>query len=541
MRKPESLVPALLVALALIAGATLRLWNLRGQVMGGDELHAVRAALQRPVSGILFTYQVSDNCIPLTLFDRLVLDAGWPLSEMVVRLPVLVAGLAMLVLGPWWAWRRLGPGPAVVFAWLLALSPALVVYSRVARSYMPVALLGCAALAAFDAWQRRGGWRFATAYVVCAAAAVWFHLGAVPLVLAPLLAALPWALRERGRRVWALVGVAAAIAAALLVLLVPARETLPLVAGKRGSLELSAATIGETAVWLAGVRWWWLAVPFGIAVVTGAVRLARREPRLATLLAVTAVGQVVGILVLAPEGHQNPIIMARYLVPALPIALAFAAEALGRPWFGGWRRAHPALAALAIVALVTASPFTDPALRHSSFAHSVTFLRFTDERPALPALPALPAEGPPPVYAWLASAAPGAIVELPWHPVWRFDRAVGLYQTVHRRPVIVTAFGGPLADRRLAFRNMVRTDAESLLRSRGRWLVVHRSLPAEEERIGPLLVDGRVRYQLRIAGPDAARRLRTVWGPPDYRDDRTWCWDLDRVRRQPTPATTPAR
>ena len=106
--------------------------------------------------------------------------------------------------------------------------------------------------------------------------------------------------------------------------------------------------------------------------------------------------------------------------------------------------------------------------------------------------------------------------------------------------MIVTAFGGPLADRRLAFRNMVRTDAESLLRSRGRWLVVHRSLPAEEERIGPLLVDGRVRYQLRIAGPDAARRLRAAWGPPDYRDDRSWCWDLDRVRRQHAPASTSA-
>lgn len=527
--------PALvLLALAFAAGATLRLWNLSGQVMGGDELHAVRAALQRPVSGILFTYQVSDNCIPLTLFDRLVLDTGWPLSEMVVRLPVLLAGLAMLVLGPWWAWRRLGPGPAVVFAWLLALSPALVFYSRVARSYMPVALLGCAAVAAFEAWQRRGGWRLAAAYVACAAVAVWFHLGAAPLVLTPLLAALPWTLRERGRRAWAFVAVAAAIAMALLALLVPARETLSLVAGKRGSLQLSAAALGETAAWLAGGRWWWIAVPFWAVAIAGVVRLARRELRLTTLLAVTALGQVIGILVLAPEGHQNPLILARYLVPALPIALAFAAEALGRPWPGGWRRAQPALVALAVVALAAASPFTDPVLRRSSFAHSVMFLRFTDERPVLPA------EGPPPVYTWLANAAPGAIVELPWHPVWRFDRAVGLYQTVHRRPVIVTAFGGPLADRRLAFRNMVRTDAESLLRGRGRWLVVHRSLPAEEERIGPLLVDGRVRYQLRVAGPDAARRLRAAWGSPDFRDDRTWSWDLDRVRRQRAPAATPA-
>jgi hypothetical protein len=520
----------LLVLLAVLAGATLRLWNLPGQVMGGDELHAVRAALQRPPGGILFTYQVSDNCIPLTLFDRLVLDAGWPLTEMVVRSPVLVAGLALLVLGPWWAWRRLGAGPAVVLAWLLALSPALVFYSRIARSYMPVALLGFAAVAAIDAWQRRGGWNLAAAYVACATAAVWFHLGAGPLVVAPLLAALPWTLREGRRRAWALVGIAAATALALLALLLPAHETLPLVAGKRGGGALSAAAAGETAAWLAGVRWsWWLAVPFWAVVVAGGVRLARRDLRLAALLAVTTAGQLAGILALAPEGLQNPIILARYLVPALPLALALAADALGRAWPGSWRRAQPVAVAGLLAALFAAGPFTDPTLRRSSFAHAVTLLRFTDERPALPRQGALG------VYAWLADAGPGIVVELPWHPVWRFDRAVGLYQAVHRRPVIVTVFGGPLADRRLAFRNMVPADAESLLRSRGRWLVVHRSLPAEEERFGPLPLDGRVRYQLRIAGPDAARRLRAAWGPPDHRDERTWCWDLDRVRRQRAP------
>src|SRR6185503_18430090 len=170
--------------------------------------------------------------------------------------------------------------------------------------------------------------------------------------------------------------------------------------------------------------------------------------------------------------------------------------------------------------------FTDPARARSSFAHAGMMVRFTAERPALPAA------GPPPVYAWLARAGPGAVVELPWHPVWRFDRALSLYQMVHRRQVVVTALGGPLADSRLAFRNMTRGETAALLRSRGRWLVVHRSLSAEEARIGPLLVDPKVRYQLRLAGQEAANRLRTAWGPVDYRDEQTWCWDLDRVRRQ---------
>ena len=513
------------IVLAFAVGATLRWWNLRAQVMGGDELHAVRAAVQRPLAGILFVYQESDNCIPMTAFDRLLMDAGVPLTEILVRLPALIVGLAMLVVGPWWAWRRLGAGPAVVLAWLLAISPALVFYSRIARSYGPVALLACGAVVAFEAWQRRGGWRLAGAYVVCAMAAVWFHLVAAPLVLAPFLAAMPRAVRERGRRAIALLALALVTTATLLALLVPARATLlPLIARKSGSLDVSAAGAAELAAWLAGVRSPWFAIAFWGLVAVGAIRLARRDARLAALLAVAAFGQLLGILLLAPAGHQNAVILARYLVPALPIALLFAAEALGRPW-PRVRVLQAAAVALAIVGLVVAGPFTDPVLARSSFAHSVIALRFTAPPPRLPD------EGPPPVYAWLSNAGPGAVVEVPWHPVWRFDRAYELYQARHRRPVVVTMSGGPFADRRLAFRNMARADVDDLLASRGRWLIVHRSLPTEEARLGRVVLDPRVRVQLRQHGAEAVRRLRAAWGAPDYRDEWTLCWDLDRVRR----------
>jgi len=552
----------LALAAACGVGLALRLCNLAGQVMAGDELHAVRAAVTRPVSDLLFAYQEADNCIPLSTFDRLLIDAGVPLTEMLVRLPVLLAGLAMLALGPWWARRRLGAGSAIALAWLLAISPALVFYSRIARSYMPIALFGCAAVVAFEAWLRRGGWRLALAYVAAATVAVWFHLGAAPLVVAPLFAALPGIVRRRGRGALRLLGVIAALAAALLALLVPARATLlPLIASKSGALQLTTAEVVELAAWLAGVRWAWVALPFWAVVGYGALRLARRDARLAGVLGTAAVGQVAGILALAPVGHQSAVILARYLVPALPLALVFAAEVLGdigesRPRRAGegpaptpepvpdvgfasaaWAGPAPAppgvrpsvLAILpattVVVALFMAGPFTDRAIARSSFAHSGLLLRFTASRPTLPP------PGLPPVYAWIGRTGPGTMVELPWHPVWRFDRSLALYQLEHGRPVLVTTFGPPLADRRLAFRNMVRGDVDGLLASRGRWLVVHRSLIAEGSRIGAVAADGRIRYELRMHALDAVRRLREAWGAPDYRDDDTWCWDLDRVRR----------
>src|ERR1700730_14695256 len=95
----------LAVAPPLLAGAWPRVSHLGGQVLGGDELHAVRAALDQPLAAILTTYQLTDSCIPLTAFDRLLVGRGVALSELVLRLPMLLCGLLAL---PLLAWMVLG-------------------------------------------------------------------------------------------------------------------------------------------------------------------------------------------------------------------------------------------------------------------------------------------------------------------------------------------------------------------------------------------------------------------------------------------------
>ena len=168
-------------------GLLPRLWNLGAQVLGDDEVHSVRSALGRPVSHILVTYELTDNCIPLTAFWRMLLDAGVRPDEQMLRLPAVVSGALLLLVAPAWAAWRIGRGPALVFAGLLALSPGLVIYSRIARSYAPVVLLGFGAVAAFEAWWRRPSWRMGAVYVGLAALAAWFHLGAATFVVAPFL------------------------------------------------------------------------------------------------------------------------------------------------------------------------------------------------------------------------------------------------------------------------------------------------------------------------------------------------------------------
>lgn len=521
------------IAGALAVGVALRSWNLDAQVLSGDEYHAILAALVRPVPDILFRYQAADNCIPLTVLDRLLLDGGVALSERLVRLPVMLCGLALLVLAPLWAWRRLGRGSAVALAWLVAISPGLVFYSRIARSYAPATLCGCAAVAAFAAWhQQGGGGTRAAAYVGCALLAVWFHLGAAPLALSPFAAAAVLALARRGGPPLSrLALLAAATAAGLAALLVPAHRTLlPLVESKHARLDVSRAEAAEVGAWMAGTRGGWAAAAVGAAALGGAALLLWRDARLGAFVLAAPAVQLAGILWLAPFGHQATIVLARYLVFALPLAVVPLAVVLGAPLgaLGGApirrRAVQPWLAAVAVAALFAGGPFLDTDLARSSFAHDELYLRFTARRPPLDA-----GAAPLAVYRWLASAAPGAVIELPWDPMIPFDRILGLYQTLHGRDVVVAARG---AAGDLGWRNCVGDQPRALLASRGRWLIVHRTMVREQLRLGgnPWAPTRDLRWEFRGRARAVTATLLARWGPPDYHDEWTTAWDLARVR-----------
>jgi hypothetical protein len=563
---------ALLVLCAFLLGAVLRLWNLGPQVMSDDELHAVRAALEHPLSKILVTYQRTDNTIPLTAIYRVLLDLGVRLTEWEVRLPVVISGLLLLAVAPLWAARRLGWGTAAVFAFLLAVSPGLVFYSRIARSYAPIVLLGFGALAAFEAWWRKPDWRTGAAYVVLAALAAWFHLGAAPFVVSPFLFAAVDTLMRRDRRGFLrLVALGVATVLAFLAFLVPAWDTLSaLVKEKHGELHLSWALVKDVLLLIAGTGRAWVAVLVGLVAAVGLARLFRIDRRLALFTVTAVLGHVAGLLYLAPQGHEHPLISFRYLLVVVPWVLLWVAAALGphppapspappftpspgegetcgvsgvrgRPspgegvlgWSGrgdgGEGRRAPTLviATLFLALLLWAGPFVNPRLWRSSFAHHNDYMTFMWTRPEV---------GPrqvPDFYKRLAtSAEAGPVLEYPWMAVWRVNRAFYLYQEVHGRQVVVAPARALLADDRLAFRNMVPGTPEGFLASRARWLVVHRNLGQEESKIPPLiLLDERFRNLFRTFGRGMTVQLTQAWGRPDYIDRRIAVWDMDRIRR----------
>lgn len=539
-------------------GIALRLWNLPDQVMGGDELHAVRAALAMPLPRILTTYLVNDNSIPLTALDRLALAAGVPLSETLLRLPMLLAGIAALAAVPRLLAGRLHPAVEIALGVLVAISPSLVFYSRFARSYMPMVLCALAAAVAFDAWWRGGPRRAAAAWAVLGALAVWLHLGAAPFVVAPWLFALGEALLAARRRRAAnsagtssansagtfsgdlrrLALAAGGLALALGLLIGPAAPSLVrLLAIKQGESRATLDTVASTLLLQAGTARPWLAAAFWLLAAVGLVRLWRERPRLAAWTATLAAAQLAGVIAMAPAGVAHPLVCNRYLLPALPLVLLWVAAALAWLWQRGRLGLAGRAARLATVGflalLLACGPFGDPRFRATSFMHHNDLFNFTAPPGALPA----PLDPVSPYRLIAAGGRGGAIVEAPWPSAWSFNRSFYVHERVHRRDVLVAPYEDELLDPRLAFRHLVAPEPEAILASRAGWVVVHQNLAREEdlvehpENLPRRRMPQAMRLEVRTAGQRLARRLERAWGPPDQADRSVRAWDLERVRR----------
>ena len=131
---------------ALSAALYLRLWQLPQQLLADDEWHAVNKLLLAEGYKEIFTsYGLADHCIPLTLLYSWLANQGW-LTEWNMRLPLLVAGLGLVVVFPLLLRRWLQGVECWLFAALLAVSPLLIYFSRTARPYALSTLLAAIAL-----------------------------------------------------------------------------------------------------------------------------------------------------------------------------------------------------------------------------------------------------------------------------------------------------------------------------------------------------------------------------------------------------------
>ena len=143
-RPTLSSTPALLRLLgvsALLVGGFLRLAYLGQQVVGGDEVHVLKAMRGASFLDVVSRYHVNDHCIPITAWCWL-LQASVGLEEWGMRLWSWLPGLLLIWWLPWVTRRLFRAEDRVLLTSLLALSPLLVFWSRQARPYAAIALLG---------------------------------------------------------------------------------------------------------------------------------------------------------------------------------------------------------------------------------------------------------------------------------------------------------------------------------------------------------------------------------------------------------------
>jgi len=474
-------------------GIWLRCWAIGAQIVSDDEMHSLNALLWDSPWTIFTRFYDADISTPMTL-AQMAIGATSGLSEVTARLPMLVAGIATLVVLPWLAWRELGALVALVYMGLLSISPQLVFYSRWGRPYMISTLLAGVAIFSFLRWWRTRERGAGAGYVLASTLAIWFSVPAAPSVAVPLAVGALFALSESSptarRRSLASIGVLAFALVLLVTLLLapPLWATPSALVAKAGAGHPDRSTMDLVAQLFAGTADSRLVIAFWSVTVVGAVVGLRRWPAI-TLLALAAIGvQVVAIVVAAPAYAEASGVFARYASSTLPMLLLCAAMA-----FGALDRVPivqpswlvPAVAAAVSIGLLFArGPLPPLYLAPNGFTNHSRYQSWYS--------------GPGPLsqtkisgfYCALGRQAGAfAILEAPWLYYWAANR-FDLYQSVHRKEVYV-GFSAPeysppyhishwpFGDR-LRFERFANLDTEDgLARAHVRYAVVHKDLAAE--------------------------------------------------------------
>jgi len=405
---------------AILIGTWLRLEQIAIQVLIDDEWHAVHQLLVHTPREMLVDFGYADYSIPLGILDWYQAQV-WGLSELTLRWPMIACGLATLVVFPLYVAPRLGRATAAVFALLLAISPLLVIFTRMARPYAITLLLGWIAHAAYQRYHialHGQRWAFAT-YAIAAALTTWLHPVAGAFAAAPLLwglAQLRHTVPARRRAVFFRWLQLAAVTGALTAALV-----LPPLLGHPASLSAKGGVDGPGVQTLIGVWYAWLGTPSTATVVLCVALAAYGAPVVWRALPVArtgALGVLLTLLLVAATGimwSHLPVTVARYLLPFVPLLLLCVAAGAVRlaervvvPPTQSQRALAIFVMALPVALLAAQTPLAR-LWRHpnAQTQHLVNYIDFRPENnPYLPQFEATPLS---PFWAGLSARPAGSV------------------------------------------------------------------------------------------------------------------------------------
>jgi hypothetical protein len=526
----------MILALAVAVGIGLRLYSIGDQIIADDEFHALDILVGHDYGYVFSHFGIADHCIPLTLYDKFLADTIG-LGEMGMRAPGLVAGIAAVLVLPILLRAYLSATTALVFAWLLAISPVHVYFSRYARPYSIVFLLAIVAIVACERWWAGGHRRWAFVYAICSAITIWFHLLYLPLVIGAFICLFMhrvWRARRQGlhrlalvpRRAW--VVLASAMAGSAMLIATPLIVDFAAFRTRAGEAPYEMAPLGDIFELFSGARHpsqYYLAL---LLTLLGLVAMRRTLRPMLGLCAMLLAADVLAFVITSPSGMQFAIVFVRYALPLLAVVLIAMAHGMERvdAWLRAeWPRLPRHVAPIGgCLALFVSGPvwhaYEGPNnwTNHSllQYGYSPDYEREYENN--------LLGGGPVPnVYKrlWTSIRRDDRIVEAPWCYGWSTAPYL-LYQRVHQHRMLIgwVDLPGqpdgegelPWPDERFRFQNFVHLgDFQGMRERKVRVVILHKTLDCG-------------------AAPQLGARLKTIahwrtvyeheFGPPQYEDDQ---------------------
>lgn len=477
------------LALAVGLGAWLRLHGLGEQVVQDDEWHAIHKLMAAGYAEIFRSFGLADHSIPLTLLYK-AMAAGVGLTEINMRIVPVMAGIVLVPVAGAIAWRVTASRAAtLLYACLVAGSPFLVLYSRVARPYAITTLLGVAALAALWRWRETRGLALAALACALTALSAWLHpISAVfPAVAMAFIFAEDLRARK-GVRSIVVLGLAAALSIAVL-LAAPLANDWRSLSAKAGGDFAGAYTLARmVSLFAGGLPDAATAMAAAIAAF-GAARLYLAQRALGAYLAVLAVVPVAVFLALGASWTHQGHTFARYVFPAQLIFLLWLAIGTIEAIRVLSRKAGPRVEVTVAIAAAAAYLTLNPAIRHVAtlgpwYNHVYHQFDYVDRHNTA----ALQYAGydAPPFYKELGKLPAGSapLIESPF-TYEAPANSLAFFRAFHRQPGRIgllhdLCLDGPYngevpKDPRFRFRNFVHLgDREAVLATGARYLLLHR-------------------------------------------------------------------
>lgn len=465
---------------AVLVGALLRGHQLDPQILVDDEWHSLNRDLRLAYWLPSVVYFAAEATVGLS--DRMIHGFFWGF------------GVFLTVALPAAARRFVGWQAAAVYAWLLALSPFLVYYSRFARPYALALFLSVAAVVWFLLWWETRRAVFAAAYVVAATAALSVHPLMATFVFCPFvyrLAALIATPERRLKELRALAPLGLCVSVCTIVPLAPLFYDFALISntGGQSSRELSALVeVFGTYFGTHGP----MVLPMAALACAGFLSMLRTAPALCWNLLLGSILQIASIFVTAPAGASSAFILARYTIPVLPFALLLAATGIAGLGEGlaariadarmrSWTRVL--VPGIVLATLFATGPLRGSYRRPNSWFTSEMHLKLT----RMQGLYRQSVHGVSPFYQELGEAEPGSVtlIEAPWYSEVHRN-PYPFYQGVHSQRVLIGFPGAGFdylwrqaEENHFESRRFVSLANTEELKARGDFLVIHKNLAAE--------------------------------------------------------------